>query len=228
MIIFYPAKKIIKEIQMNYELEQHDSFQSISLDDWKHDVVDGYSIQSYDSDLDQFKEIITPDLQTGEGPEIETANAYWTTTGETPVINDQFVVEDDKRSSGGWSDISPEEDEDYKLRNELEQIEDLPPLNEWNEYKRHTLRQKNIREERFIAIFDWLRKQTNREDLKKHWKNFRTRNRESYQKCKKNHEWSEIFLTANQVEKLEAYFKIRLRILCTLENSKPPTLNGQP
>ena len=108
---------------------QHNSFQSISLDDWKHDIGNGYSIRDEDPEIDSFKEIIIDNFNPDyEGPEIETANANWTTTGDTPVIDDQFVVEDDKRSYGGWSDISPEDDEDYRLRNNMERIEDLTPL----------------------------------------------------------------------------------------------------
>jgi len=37
-----------------------------------------------------------------------SANAYYTTSGDNPIIHDQAYMNDLNRSAGGWSDVSQE------------------------------------------------------------------------------------------------------------------------
>jgi len=146
-------------------------------------------------------------------PPVDTMNCYWTMSGNNPVVHDQAYQADQVRSAGGWSDITAEDDEDFQVRNGLEPVIDYGPMSEWSDFRLYLKHKKEERQDRAIAIFDWLRKQTHSGSLKHHWKRFRMRVRESRKKCAKYGDWLDVFLTSQQVKNLETYFLVRLKIL---------------
>jgi hypothetical protein len=172
----------------------------------------GFSICDEDLPLDSFKIVITEDKETWDPP-YDSLSSYWTTSGNYGTIHDMAYQADQVRSAGGWSDVSAEDDEDFNVRNGLEPVLDYGSLIEWSDYRRYLRLSKIEREDRCIAVFDWLRSQTDINTLKSHWPRFRLRVRESIRKCIKSNDWSTLFLTKAQVTTLERYYSVRLRIL---------------
>jgi hypothetical protein len=130
---------------------------------------------------------------------------WWCYSGEEGVVDDQFVEADTIRSAGGWSDVEPEPQD--------EEFGDEQAAETWSEFRLYLLRQKNRRQDTFLAVFDWLRRQKTAVAINKHWWQFRNRNQQAVQRCKRLNNWTGLWLTKKQVEQLEQYRRICLRRL---------------
>lgn len=180
------------------------SFASLELGELMEDEVagHGFSIRESDPDFDAFNTTIQPDSELSDEEGCAVDQPYWTTTGDDPVIDDQYVCADKERSAGGVvpNDVETEPDP------WSEPVIDLPPANEWSEFRKYLARQKTARGEMFAAILFWLRQQTSADVLKKQLSRFRQKNRENFKRCARLNDWTSLWLNKDQVAIIEARF----------------------
>lgn len=181
---------------------------SIGLADLMEDDVvgDGFRIANPEDDsifLEFGSSVTARDISDDHlGPD----RPWWTTTGDDPVIFDECVQASAERSAGGWSDVSAA-DRPWVSKWKWE------PASEWSGFRLYLKRCGEERHNRFIAVFDWLRRQMSVADINKQWGRYRHRCRESIRNCVKKNEWSTLFLSSAQRTLLEAYRTTRLQIL---------------
>jgi len=130
---------------------------------------------------------------------------WYCISADNPVIDDQATQAEQARSAGGWSDVGPEPDDVWKV--------DTSHANQWADFRRYIARQKEERTDRFVQVFDWLRRQRSAEQLRRGWKVFRKKNRNNYVACREANDWTALLLTKKQREQLERYYEIRMRQL---------------
>jgi hypothetical protein len=131
---------------------------------------------------------------------------WWTTTGDDPVIHDQYTQADFTQSAGGWSLIHPEEPDT--------EAGDTQPAETWSAFRLHIKRAAEERKERVCRIFDWLRRQPSAKAINSQWWRFRERNRQGYRAyLASGRDTTKLWLTKAQKDSLERYYRIRLRQL---------------
>jgi hypothetical protein len=161
----------------------------------------GFDIRNEDPDTESFHTDVEEDFEAAE-PSIEAGSAYWTTSGDDPVLTDQYVQADMVRSAGGWSDVQAEPEDTYSPKWEH--------ADKWSAFRLYIYRAKSARNDFCVSIFDWLRRQTNRERLTTEWRRFQRQNRENFQSCLRRKDWTGLRLTKTQVRALETYYRLCL------------------
>lgn len=182
------------------------SFASLELGELMEDEVagHGFSIRESDPDFDAFNTRVEADTELSDEEGCAVGQPYWTTTGDDPVIDDQYVCADKERSAGGWI---PNDMEPHPMDRLFDEpVIDLPPMQQWSEFQKYLARAKNARGELFAAILFWLRQQTSADVLKKQLSRFRQKNRENFRRCARLNDWTSLWLNKDQVDILGARF----------------------
>lgn len=160
-----------------------------------------------DGELRGLRTLTAEDSETGVGPGVDTP--WWTTTGDDPVIHDQYVQADMDASAGGWSYIGPE------LGCGLE--DDTPVHWEyhtkWADWTLYLKRQKEDRQKRCLVVFEWVRHCTSKALLKQKLEAFERFVKADKKRCMQSRDWTNSYLTKEQATKLGRYFRIRLQML---------------
>lgn len=155
------------------------------------------------------------------------SNSYYCNTGEAPVIFDQNVQWDmNNRSAGGWSDISPENEEDYKTRNNLEldpvlikQADyELTEKERGYNFTRYIMRERDERAARANAYNNLLKAAPSTHKLLSTMLHIEVAYKRSLLDCERlgsftGHNLTTIFITRKQLDTLRETFKTRFNQL---------------
>lgn len=157
---------------------------------------------SEEQDEKRFRVVTSPAAKTDTS---DVDCPWWTTSGDDPVIHDQYYQADLERSAGGWSDVGPEAEDDH--------VGTTAHCDTWSEWRLYIKRAAETRRERVCRIFDWLRRQPTAKAINSQWWRFRQRNRDAYKAFRASNDTSKLWLTKKQKDALERYYRIRLRQL---------------